>query len=196
MTPFLPNWRPQGGTGGLRRGQPHGSVLPRQCAPTAVEKPVLAAWRVHVPNWSLASYRGKNALGARSQVFLGKEGGCWKPDCTNPPQFKFLWPKDTICKIQLLLVLCARCHERYLSCVIASLRRRSVRALLLRMIIFLFYQQEKCVSEKLHYHIRRHTGTYERSGMSGRVSLDSSLNVPCFPETPSTSSSGPQTTLG
>ena len=67
-----------------RDGWSQAGPAPRQCAPTAVEKPVLAAWRVHVPNWSLASYRGKNALGARSQVFLGKEGGCWKPDCTNP----------------------------------------------------------------------------------------------------------------
>lgn len=38
-----------------------------------------------------------------SQVFLGKKGAKWKPDCTNP-QFKFLWLGDSTCRIQLLAV--------------------------------------------------------------------------------------------
>lgn len=74
MIPFLPDQRLWGGTGGLRRGQLHSGVCDRV---TAVEKPVLAAESRHVPNQALASYRGKNAPGARFFWEKWEDAGKW-----------------------------------------------------------------------------------------------------------------------
>lgn len=103
MTPSLPDQRLRGGTGGLRQGQLDGSVCACTRRVMAVEKPILAARRGHIPNWALASYRGKKM--PQEPGFSGKKGRMLETGLHRPPLFEFLWPSDTICRIQLLLAL-------------------------------------------------------------------------------------------
>lgn len=138
----------------------------------------------------------ENAPGARFFWEKREDAGNWiaqTPSIQIPLALRHHLQKPITVSIEHLL--CARCGARLLSCIIADLHKCSMRSLLLRIIIFLFYQQEKRGLEKVHT-ISMVTRVYGGAGMLRRVSLNSSLNVPCFSEAPSTSSPSPQTTLG
>lgn len=151
MTPSLPDLRRLwGGMGGLSQGQLDGSVCAH--AGSRLWKSQFWLHRGDMFQTALSLHIGeKNAPGARIFWEKREDAGNWiaqTPSIQIPLALRHHLQNPITVSIEHLL--CARHGARLLSCIIAGLHNCSVRSLLLQIIIFLFYQQEKRGPEKLH----------------------------------------------